>query len=67
MIINNDHFDSLTDKNSNKFVKFDKIKKKEYRKKIEFVIRKPEKDNSFMSEYSTVYSKNTYSAIKKYL
>ena len=60
-MINNDHFNTLTTKNSNSFAKFDKIKK------IESVIRKPEKDNSFMGEYSTVYSKNTYSAIKKYL
>ena len=64
-IINNDHFNALTAKNSNKLAKLDKIKKKEYKKKIEFVIRKPEKDNSFMGEYSTVYSKNTYSTIKK--
>ena len=67
LMINNDHFNTLTAKNSNKFAKFDKIKKKDYKKKIESVIRKPEKDNSFMGEYSTVYSKNTYSAIKKYL
>ena len=67
LMINNDHFNTLTSKNSNKFAKFDKIKKKEYKNKIESVIRKPEKDNSFMNEYSTVYFKNTYSAIKKYL
>ena len=67
LIINNDHFNTLTAKNSDKFEKFDKIKKKEYKKKIESVIRKPEKDNSFMGEHSTIYSKNTYSAIKKYL
>ena len=66
-MINNDNFNTLTAKNSNKFAKFDKIKKKEYKKKIVSVIRKSEKDNSFIGEYSTVYSKNTSSAIKKYL
>ena len=61
LMINNDHFNTLIAKNSYKFAKFDKIKKKES------VIRKPEKDNSFMGEYLTVYSKNTYSAIKRHL
>ena len=44
LMINNDHFSTLTAKNSNKFAKFDKIKKKEYKKKIESVIRKQEKE-----------------------
>ena len=31
LVINNDHFNTLTAKNSNKFAKFNKIKKKENR------------------------------------
>ena len=56
LMINKDHFNTLTAKNTNKFAKFDKIKLKKYKKKIESVMRKPVKDNSFMGEYSTVYS-----------
>ena len=32
-MINNDHFNALTTKNSNKFAKFDKIKKKNIKRK----------------------------------
>ena len=61
--INNDHFNTLTAKNSNKFAKFDKIKKKENR-----VSNKETRKRQFF--YGWVFNslfQNAYSTIKKYL
>ena len=41
--------------------------KKKIIKKYESIVTKPQKDHSFMGDYSTVYSKNTLFAIKEYL
>ena len=59
LMINNNHFNTLNVKNKSKFLHFQKVKK-DYKKKCESIVTKPEKDHSFMGDYSTLYSKILY-------
>ena len=64
LMVNNNHFNTLNVKSKSKFSHFQKVKKKDYKKKCKSIVKKkPEKDHSFMGDYSTVYSKNTLFAI----
>ena len=54
-------------KGQTKSTDFQKVKKKDYKKKLESKIEKPEKDHNFMGEFSSVYSQNTLNDIKQYL
>ena len=52
-MINNNHFNTLRVKGQTKRPYFQKVKKKDY-KKPESKVEKPEKDHSFMDEFSYV-------------
>ena len=54
-MINNNHFNTLKVKGQAKSTDFQKVKKKDFKKELVSKIEKPEKDHSFMDEFSTVY------------
>ena len=56
LIINNNHFNTLKAKGQTKSADYQKVKKKDFKKKLESKIEKPEKDHSFIGEFSSVYS-----------
>ena len=67
LMIKNNHFNTLKVKGQTKSTDFQKVKNKDYKKKLESKIEKSEKDHSFMGEFLSVYSQNTLNDIKQYL
>ena len=55
LMINNNHFNTLKVKGQTKSTDFQKVKKKDFKKKLVSKIEKPEKDHSFIGEFSSVY------------
>ena len=56
LMINNNHFNELRLKGQTNNADLQKVKKKDYKKRLEYKLEKPEKDLSFMSEFSSLYS-----------
>ena len=56
LLTNNNHFDTLKPKNNSNTLSYSKIKKKDYKKKKETQIIKPEKKFEYLGENKTIYA-----------